>query len=134
MAEVAKNGVPSLATTQPGYEHQLNGLIAGEDLAVGDFVYIKESDGRVWKASGAAVNEAARARGVILQAAKANKDGVSIHHGVVVRWGAALRPGVPYYLSATVAGALNDAATTGGTTPIAFAVDATRLYIRPAVV
>jgi hypothetical protein len=128
MAEVAKSGTPSLATLEPGYEHQLNGIIAGEALAVGDFVYIRASDGRAMKATGAAANEAARARGVVLQAA-AIGNGVSIHHGIVVRWGASLVPGTPYFLSGTVAGQLADVASTGGTAPIAFAVDATRIYV-----
>ena len=128
MAEIAKSGTPSLATVQPGYEHQINGLVAGEAIAAGDFVYIKASDGRVWRATGAAANEAARARGVVLQAAAAG-DGVSVLSGVQVRYGAALSPGVPYYLSGTVTGGLADAASTGGTTPIAFAVDATRIRV-----
>lgn len=131
MAEVVKStaAAPSLATVEPGYEHQINGVRAGEALAAGDFVYIKESDGRVYKAIGTTLNaEAARARGVVLQAAVAG-DGVTILHGVVVYWSTALRPGVNYHLSATAAGLLNDAATTGGVNPVAFAIDATRLFV-----
>jgi hypothetical protein len=128
MAEIGKSANPSLATLQPGYEHQLNGLVAGEALGRGDFVYIKGSDGRVYKASGAAATEAALARGVILQPAVAGQ-GVSVHHGVVVRWGAGLTPGVPYYISATVPGQLSNTATVGGTAPIAFAVDAVRIFV-----
>jgi|SRR5215218_3995490 len=128
MAELVKSGTPSLATLEPGYEHQINGVLAGEALATGDFVYIKASDGRVYKATGAAATEAARARGVVLQPAAAGQ-GTSIHHGIVVRWGAGLTPGTPYYLSGTAPGLLADAASTGGTAPIAFAIDATRIFV-----
>ncbi len=128
MAEIGKSGTPSLASVEPCGGHQLNGLLAGEALAVGDFVYIKAADSRAWKATGAAANEAARARGVVLQAAVAG-DGVSIHSGVTVRWGAALTPGAPYFLSGTVAGQLAEAASVGGTAVIAYAVDATRVRV-----
>lgn len=128
MAEIGKSGTPSLGSVLPPASCQVNGLLAGEALVEGDFVYIKASDGRVWKATGAAANEAARARGVVLQNAAAG-DGVTILNGVVVRWGAALSPGAPYFLSGTVAGQLADAASTGGTAVIAYAVDATRIRV-----
>jgi hypothetical protein len=130
MAEVRISGTPSLATTLPGYEHQINGLVAGAAIAAGQFVYIKASDGKAYPATGAAANEAATAKGVVLQAA-AIGDGVTIFHGVVVRWGASLAPGTAYFLSGTNAGELADAASTGGTTSIAYAIDATRIYVRP---
>jgi hypothetical protein len=43
------------------------------------------------------------------------------------RYGAGLTPGASYFLSGTVAGGIADAATTGGTAPCAFAIDATRI-------
>lgn len=129
MAEVAKSGRPSLATVLPGQEHQINGVLAGEAIAAGDFVYVKASDGKAYKATGAAANEAARARGIVLQAAVAG-DGVTIMSGITAHYGAALSPGVPLYLSGTVAGGLADAASTGGTTEIAYPVDSTRIKIK----
>ena len=129
MAEISKSGQPSLATVQPGYEHQINGLLAGEAIAAGDFVYIRASDGRVMRASGAAANEAARARGVVFQPAAVG-DGVAVFSGVQCHYGAGLAPGAPLYLSGTVAGGLADVASTGGTTEIAYAVDATRIRIK----
>lgn len=131
MAEVRISGSPSLATVEPGYEHQINGNVAGAAITAGQFVYIRAADSLVLPATGAAANEAARARGVVLQPAKIG-DGVTIHHGVVVRWGSGLTPGVDYYLSGTNAGELADAASTGGTRVIAFAVDAERIYVAPA--
>lgn len=128
MAEITR-GTVSLATVEPGYEHQINGVLAGEALVKGDLVYLKASDGRVWKASGAAANEAARARGMVLMSAVAG-DGVSVHRGMVVNYSTGLSAGVPLFLSGTVAGGLADAASTGGTTEIAYAIDATRVFIR----
>lgn len=128
MADITRISRPSLATVLPGQEHQINGVLAGEALAVGDFVYLKASDKRVYKATGAAANEAARARGVVLQEAQVG-DGVTILRGVTVNYGSALSPGAPLYLSAT-AGLLADAASTGGTTEIAYPVDATRIFVK----
>jgi hypothetical protein len=48
MAEITR-GTVSLATVEPGYEHQINGDLAGETLFKGDFVYIKASR---WRVSG----------------------------------------------------------------------------------
>jgi hypothetical protein len=129
MAEITR-GTVSLATVEPGYEHQINGVLAGETLVKGDLVYLKDADGRAWKATGAAANEAARARGMVLTSAVAG-DGVTIMRGIVVNYGTALGEGVPLYLSGTVAGGLADAASTGGTVEIAYAVDTTRIYVKP---
>lgn len=128
MAEITR-GTVSLATVEPGYEHQLNGLLAGETLVKGDLVYIKAADGRVWKATGAAANAAAVVRGMVLMGAVAG-DGVSIHRGIVVNYGTALTISAPLYLSGTVAGGLADAASTGGTVEIAYPIDAVRVYIK----
>lgn len=129
MAEITRITRPSLATVLPGQEHQINGLVAGEALTVGDFVYIKNSDKKVYKGTGAAANEAARVRGVVLQEA-AIGDGVTIHRGVVVNYGAAATANVALYLSDSVAGGLANVATTGGTAEIAYFIDATRLYVK----
>jgi hypothetical protein len=128
MAEITR-GTVSLATIEPGYEHQINGLVAGEALVKGDFVYIKAADGRVWKATGAAANAAAVTRGMVLSSAAVG-DGVTIVQGVNVNYGTALSPNASYFLSGTVAGGLADAASTGGTVEIAYAVDANRIHIR----
>lgn len=128
MANLVKSGRPSLATLEPGYEHQHNNLVAGEALDYGDFVYIA-STGKVMKANGTAANAAALYDGVVLQAAAIN-DGVSIHQGVTIHYGSGLTPGARYYL-ATTAGLLSDAATTGGTVPCAKAVDSSRIFVIP---
>lgn len=129
MADIARITRPSLATVLPGNEHQINGVLAGEALAVGDLVYLKASDKRVYKATGASANEAARCRGMVLQEAQIG-DGVTIHSGVTINYGSALSVGAPMYLSGATAGLFADAASTGGTAEIAYAVDATRIKLK----
>lgn len=127
MAELTKSGTPSLSTRGPCPAHRPTGLKAGEDIAAGDAVYVK-TDGLVWRATGAAANAAALAIGLAAAAAKAG-EAVTPLHGVYMNYGAALTPGARYYVSGTVAGGLADAASTGGTVPVAYAWDATQIYI-----
>jgi hypothetical protein len=129
MAAVTKSGTPSLSTMVPCPAHQLSGLVAGEAIAAGDACYIKAADGKVWLATGAAANAAAQVDGF---AAKnyATGQGVTLYYNVHFNYGSGLTIGALYYLSGTTAGGLVDAASTGGTTWIAKAIDATRIYIR----
>lgn len=129
MAEITKSATASMSTLLPEPALRESELLAGETIAVGDACYIK-SDGLVWRATGAAANAAARVRGFALEAAAAG-DPVTLVHDVVIRYGAGLTPGADLYLSGTVAGGLADAASTGGTSPIAYAKDATRIRVLP---
>lgn len=134
MAEVSKTGTPSLSTPDPGYEHGITGLVAGEAIAGGDACYIKASDGAVYKATGAAANEAARVVGFAAKAASLG-EAVTLFHHVNFGYGpnitgTAVAGGVPLYLSGTVAGGLADAASTGGTAPIAFAYGDGRIFAK----
>lgn len=126
MADLVKSGTPSLSTVTPCPAHHISGLVAGESVAAGDLCYVK-SDGKVWRSIGTAANAAAKCDGMALQAAAVG-DGCSVYFDVNVRYGATLTPGARYYVGAA-AGALADAATTGGTGPVAFAIDATRIRI-----
>jgi hypothetical protein len=129
MAAVAKSGTPSLASLLPPATNKISGLICGEDIAPGDFVYVS-SAGLIMRANGTAANAAARVRGVALFYGRiAQNDPVTILHGVVIQYGAGLTPGADYYLSAATPGALSDVATTGGLVPVAYAVDATRIFV-----
>lgn len=128
MADVAKSGTPSLSTRLPCAGHNVgSGLTAGEAIAAGDACYIK-SDGKVWKATGASANAAAKVDGFAAMAA-ALGEAVTLFTDVTFRYGAGLTPGARYYLSGATAGALADAASTGGTAPVAFAIDATRIRV-----
>ncbi len=124
MATIAKSGTPSLASVLPPQNCQIAGLLAGEAIAAWDACYIK-SDGKVWRSTGAAANAAAKVDGWAAEACAVG-EAVTIFWDVTARYATGLTPGARYYLSAT-AGAIDDAATTGGTAPVAFAVDAVRI-------
>lgn len=132
MAEIAKaGGATGPASILLPANDKICELLAGEAIATYDACYIKASDGRVWKATGAAANAAARVRGFAAKAASAG-EAVTLLQNCTVGYGTALSPGADYYLSGTVAGGLADAASVGGTAVIAFAVDAQRVKLLPA--
>lgn len=126
MAQIAKSGTPSLCSVLPNGADVLAGRVAGEDLGAFDACYIK-SDGLIWKSTGTAANAAAKVHGYAPKATKAGQP-VTLYKNIRVEYGSGLTPGATIYLSAT-AGTLSDAATTGGSAPIGFVVDATRVYL-----
>lgn len=128
MADIAKSGTPSLSSQTPPQHTRLTGLVAGEDLAAGDACYVK-NDGKVWRSSGAAANAAAKVRGYAFMKALAG-EAVTLVWDVNFRYGASLTPGADVFLSGVTAGGLADVASTGGTAPIGYAVDATRIHLR----
>lgn len=127
MAAVSKSGTPSLSSVLPPQNCQLAGLVAGEAIAAGDACYVK-SDGKVWLATGAAANAAAKVRGFSAAAADSGA-AVTLLWDVNFRYGAGLTPGADLFLSGATAGALADTASTGGTAPIGYVVDATRVRL-----
>jgi hypothetical protein len=132
MAEVTKTGVPSLSTPYPSPEHRLT-IIAGEAIAAGDACYIR-NDGLAMKATGAAAAPAAKVFGFALGAADLNGP-VTIAHGVNIGYGpkvagTPVNEGTELFLSGTVAGGLADAASTGGTVPIAVVIDDSRIFAK----
>jgi len=129
MAAIAKSGNPSLSSMNldPGAQ-KLPPLIAGEALAPGDACYVKGSDGLVYRSTGAAANAAAKVRGFAPTTINAGEP-VSLIFNVAMNYGAGLTPGTDAYLSGTTAGGLDSAASTGGTAPIGFVIDATRIYL-----
>jgi hypothetical protein len=129
MATIAKSGTPSLASVLPPQNNQFAGLLAGEAIAAGDLCYIK-SDGKIWRSNGTAATAPAKFRGIALEACAVG-EAVTIMHHVTMRYGSGMTPGADLFVSAT-AGAIDDAATTGGTAPIGFVVDATRIYVFPS--
>lgn len=127
MATVAKSGTPSLSSVVPPQNCVIgSGLKAGEAIAAGDLVYIA-STGRVMKSNGTAVGAAAKVDGIAVKAAPSG-EAVDVYRNVEMRYGAGMTPGARLYASAT-AGLVSDTATTGGTAPIGFVVDATRVFI-----
>lgn len=128
MAEIAKSGTPSLSSVEPPPSQRISGLRAGEDLAAGDACRINAADGLVYRSSGAAANANAKVRGFAAMATKGG-EAVTLLKDVNMHYGAGLTPGADLFLSGTVLGGLADAASVGGTAPIAFAVDATRIHV-----
>lgn len=126
MATIAKTGTPSLTSVLPPQSSQLAGLKAGAALAAGDPCYI-DSAGLVQLSTGAAATAPAKVRGFAAEAC-ASGEAVTLFFDVVFRYGAGLTPGTDVFLGAT-AGVLADAASTGGTAPIGFVVDATRIRV-----
>lgn len=125
MATVAKSGTPSLSSVLPPQSSTLVGLVAGAAVAAGDVCYIAAA-GTVLPSNGTAAGAAAKADGIALVAA-ASGEAVTIARHVNLRYGAGLTPGARLYVD-TTAGGLNDAATIGGTAPVGFVVDATRIH------
>lgn len=126
MATIAKTGIPSLTSVLPPQSSQIAGLKAGAALAAGDPCYI-DSAGLVQLSTGAAATAPAKVRGFAAEAC-ASGEAVTLFFDVVFRYGAGLTPGTDVFLGAT-AGVLADAASTGGTAPIGFVVDATRIRV-----
>jgi hypothetical protein len=130
MAEITKNGIPSISTVLPDAANRLAGdLFAGEALGACDACYIKTSDGKVYRSDGSAAAAAAKVRGFTAISAKTGQ-ATSLYSQINFAYGTALTPGASYYLSGTILGGLADAASTGGTGEIAFAIDATRIRVR----
>lgn len=113
MAAVTKGAAASFDAVSIMYLIPIHG-IAGEDIAICDACYLKASDGKIYRASGAAANEAARLAGFTPKAVKSG-DPIEVF-GVGAKFnytdtGTDLTPGALYYLGAT--GGLDTAATTG---------------------
>lgn len=122
MADLTRIAAPSFDSSNPSLP-KITGLVAGEALLNGDLVYIK-SDGKVWKSNGTAATAPAKAVGMVGLDCAVNEACTILCRGWRWNYGTGLTPGAKYYVSAT-AGLLADAATTGGTTPVAHAVSAT---------
>ena len=135
MADIVK-GVRVRMCTKGGPdlpEHQHAAVTAGEDIAAGDMVYVR-NDGLIMRASGAAANAAALTTGMVWIPAKSGEP-VAYWEGVEFEYygpndTAVLTPGARYYLG-SAAGTLADAATTGGTVPVGYAVTNVRLQLFP---
>lgn len=127
MAQVTKDlATAHFDTSQAMYAPQITGnMVAGENIDPVSPCYIKAADGKVYMTDGTAANEAAKVDG---WAGKAYKTGQSITLlgiGARFRFSAGtLTPGANLF-AGVGKGTLADAATTGGLTPIARAINAT---------
>ncbi len=126
MAQIARTGVASLASLLPNGSDVFSGLVAGEDLIGFDACYIA-ANGLVMKSNGTAAGAAAKVHGYAARDMRSG-EAITLYKNVRVRYGTALVPGTTVYLSAT-AGTLSDVATVGGTGPIGYVVDSTRIQL-----
>ncbi len=123
MANLTRIAAPSFDSSNPAL-HKLTGLLAGEVIAAGDLIYIN-ADGKAYKADGAAATAPAKAVGMAALAASLGAALTILGPGWRWQYATALTPGARYFVGTT--GLLGDAATTGGTTAVAYAVSATDL-------
>lgn len=106
--------------------------IAGEALAVGDVVYVKSSDGRVYKALSNNMREKANVLGLVKSAVSNPGDAVTVVVRGPISGLSGLSVGVDYYLGTT--GGITPTAPTGGqvySVHIGQAISATELDVQP---
>lgn len=128
MADVARRARPSVDAATAMYAGQLSGLVAGENIVAGDLTFIAAGTGRLMKTTGAAGQIVA---GIAPRDANTNEPLTVYNVGTRVGYGSGLTPGQKLYLSAT-AGRLGDAVVAVGDLPVAFAVNATDIFITRA--
>ena len=131
MAEVAKVQPVSYSSLTPPQSDTINGLLAGANIAAGDACYIAAT-GLVHPASGAAADNTVSVVAGFAFTDASTGDPVTLVTAGNFRWASALTPGARLFLSGAVAGGLADTASTGGTVPVAQAIDATRIRILSA--
>jgi hypothetical protein len=124
MAAVTKIASASMDASTGMFAVQTTDLIAGEDLAAVDACYIKTSDGKVYRSLGTSDVEAAEFVGFVPRATKLGQPCTLFSIGARFRYGTSLSPGAVLFVGLT-AGALADAVTAGGRTPIARVIDDT---------
>lgn len=122
----ATSPVPSLSSLTPPQGDQFQ-LTAGEAIAAGDLCYIA-SDGTAMRSNGTTLNAAAAKCVGFAAKAAASGNPITLFRNQRMSYAAGMTPGALLYVGAT-AGRIDTAATTGGTAPIGFVVDATRVFI-----
>jgi hypothetical protein len=127
MADIAKSGTPSLASLLLPANAKHTGLYAGEAIAAMRRVLHQER--RQGLALDGHGRERGRGRGRLRGLPAASGEAVTLIFNCTVQYGSGLTPGAGYFLSAT-GGRLADAASTGGTTVVARAVDTTRIFVK----
>jgi hypothetical protein len=127
MADVAKSGTPSISSIDYAATNKVTELKAGEALGAWDACYIKASDGLVYKATGAANTRPAHVDGYSMKAVSIGQAVTLSQGNCNVGYGSGLTPGTEVFLSGAVAGAVADAASTGGLTRLGVVLDAYRI-------
>lgn len=128
MAEITRSASASPDASTSMFARNISGVIAAVDITVGQAVYINSS-GQAALSTGAAANAAAVFIGLAARSAKAGQPVTILGANARWKYGSGLTPGARYYVSGTVAGGLADAASTGGTSVVAFAIDTTDIMV-----
>lgn len=127
MATVTRGANASIDSIQGQKAPYISALVANEALdALAPCVI--DADGGVSMSDGTADNAAARCHGFTPKAYAAGEAVTLFGPGTRAEYGSGLTPGTALYVSAT-AGALDDAATTGGLSPVALAVNAREIVV-----
>lgn len=105
----------------------LDGLVAGEALLAAAPCYI-HTDGTVHMSNGTADNNEAVVAGWTGKSYAAGEP-VTLFEEAVFEYATGMTPGDLFYLG-TTNGRIDDTATTGGTAPIAMALDAKRIKVK----
>jgi hypothetical protein len=136
MAEtlVTKSSKASVDVSTAQLNLLITGLVAGENIAECDLVYIKGADGKVYRATAAAVNEASLAVGIAPRQANTGEPCTILPGpGQVAKYSdALLTPGAVLYLAET-AGGLSTTATTADNAGVAQAIDSSNIRLTVAI-
>lgn len=118
---------PDTRTTQHANQIPASiGLRAGEILGPAAPCYIKGSDGRVYLSNGTAVNESAKVHGWTIKDYLAGEPVTLAGRGIIFEYGTGMTPGATLY-TATTAGRLDTAPTTGDSVGSAHVVTSTTI-------
>jgi len=138
MAEITKDGLPSLCSQLPPHAHRIpfDGIddtvnCLGEDVVAGDICCV-HSDGLVYKtdATGDAPVADAAYHGMAAQSLSEGEP-ISLVWGERFSYAANLTPGEFLYPSGTVAGGLANTRAYDGQMPVAFAINETDIQLLP---
>lgn len=130
MAEVTKATTGGHDGSNPAHPQIAGDQFAGEDVGKCDLVYKSATDGKWYRATGAAANAAAAHPRLCPYATKSGRPITVFLPGI--RWRAAdsgLTDGALYYLSGTVPGGLATTASTGDAAGTAQAVSDTDVVL-----
>lgn len=121
MALVTRSATASIDAIQGQKASYISSQTAGEAIDALAACYIN-ADGKVYMSNGTANNAAAKFHGIAPKAYAADETLTIYGAGTRAEYGSGLTPGAALYVGGT-AGRLDASATTGGTAPVAVAVN-----------
>jgi hypothetical protein len=130
MAAIARPADAGMDTVTAMFATQITGLVLGENCAQNDPLYLKASDGKLWRANAAAATEPANFIGIAPRAGLAGQPITVFGLGTRCKIAAAggLVPGSKVFLGA-VAGGYDTAAQVGDAAGVGRAVTDTDMIV-----